>query len=236
MKVYSGPISKVWTELMADVAAPGCGELPGYVASVSDEPDRENEPCRRALDEALKKAGKPLTQTVANTIFPDSLWDPHDSRQSLYDRYATLWPRINADPANRHGVYFRRMIHYETAAGSVNQIEAIVQNYLSGNHRRSALQVSIYDPAHDLSNSRRRGFPCLQHFVVVPIGDDELQLTAFYATQTVFDKAYGNLLGLWRLGRFFGHALDRRIARVICFVSVGLIGGVGRTEARELVA
>ena len=232
MKVYQGSASKVWLEILDDIVQPGAGELPGYVAHIdaTTQPDQDFE---RSLDARLGRVGLTPLNTVANTIFPVSLWDPNKPRDELYRRYDSIWSRVSRDPANKHGVYFRRIIRFAEDP-PVNQAETVIQNFLSGNHRRSAMQVSIYDPIRDLSNSRRRGFPCLQHLVLVPLGGRALQLTAFYATQTVVDKAYGNYVGLIRLGRFFAHSLQMTLTSMTCFTSIGLLGSTGIESARDI--
>lgn len=45
-------------------------------------------------------------------------------------------------------------------------------------------------------------------------------LNAFYATQQLFVKAYGNWLGLWRLGAFVAHEAGLRFDRLTCFAGI----------------
>jgi hypothetical protein len=47
-----------------------------------------------------------------------------------------------------------------------------------------------------------------------------LAITGFYATQYHLEKAYGNYLGLCRLGRFVASQLERRLVRMTCVASV----------------
>jgi len=101
------------------------------------------------------------------------------------------------------------------------------------NHRRSAYQLSIIDPTRDHTNQRQRGFPCLQQVSISPIGDDELSLTGFYATQTLFERAYGNYIGLCELGRFFARQWELQLTRVTCVASVAKFD-ISATEGREL--
>jgi thymidylate synthase len=85
--------------------------------------------------------------------------------------------------------------------------------------RRSALQVSVYDPKVDQTNSALLGFPCLQHVTFAP-SEEGLCINAFYATQFAVERAYGNYLGLCGLGRFVAHELGLELARITCFTGI----------------
>ena len=50
----------------------------------------------------------------------------------------------------------------------------------------------------DHTKSAQLGFPCMQQVSFVPTREG-LVTNAFYATQQMFDKAYGNYLGLAQL-------------------------------------
>ena len=55
-------------------------------------------------------------------------------------------------------------------------------------------------------------------------------LNAFYATQYIFEKAYGNYLGLAHLGRFMAHELDMDFARLNVTVGVAKIGQIAKSD------
>ena len=181
-------------------------------------------PIRELLDDALGAEARSLScHTVANTIFPVSLWNPEADRQQLYRRYRQIMPRVLKDPSNRYGVYFQRLIAYGRDAANedgVNQLEQIIQTWHGGNHRRSALQAAIFDPHTDHTNQRMRGFPCLQQVAFAQQGSDGLTVTGFYATQYIYKRAYGNYLGLCRLGRFMAQEMGRQLTQVICVASL----------------
>ncbi len=178
---------------------------------------------RQLLDDALGAGPKALScHEVANTIFPHSLWNPQADRQQLYQRYRRIMPRVLRDRRNRYGVYFQRLIAFGQDAayeGGVNQLEHIIQTWRLGNHRRTALQAGIFNPRKDHTNQRQRGFPCLQQVTFAPQGADGLAVTGFYATQHIFERAYGNYLGLCRLGRFMAQEMDRELTQVTCVAS-----------------
>ena len=185
------------------------GEIAPLSVVIRGFPDGEPmevAPIRELLDDALGADEKALScHEVANTIFPNSLWNPRADRQQLYERYRRIMPRVLRDRRNRYGVYFQRLIafgHDAAYEGGVNQLEHIIQTWHGGNHRRSALQAAIFDPRKDHTNQRMRGFPCLQQVAFAPQAPEGLAVTGFYATQYIFERAYGNYLGLCRLGRF----------------------------------
>jgi len=179
---------------------------------------------RRLVDSELEARQLSTTSTVANTIFPESLWNPAQPAEMLFDRYARVWPRVHRCHANSNGVYFRRLTAFGDNVDSGNQLKHIINTWREhGNHRHSALQAAIFDPMKDHNNSRQRGFPCL-HQVAFDAqganGQDGLVITGFYAKQNLFEKAYGNYLGLARLGRFMAHELHLRLVEVTCIASV----------------
>ncbi len=192
----------------------------------------EDTKVRSALDAALARAGEQPCHTVANTIFPASLWNPKAPRAQLYQRYADILPSLKkASRKNTRGMYFERLI---TGGPSQhpNQLEFILANYKSrAGVRRGALQVAVFDPKLDQSKAARLGFPCLQHVTFAPT-EGGLAVNGFYATQYAFTRAYGNYLGLCRLGHFVAHELGIRLIRMTCFT--GIMMGEERLSRREL--
>ena len=81
------------------------------------------------------------------------------------------------------------------------------------------LQAATFDPGRDHVASAQLGFPCLQHVSFVPTAAG-LVVNAFYATQQIFDKAYGNYLGLAQLGAFMAHEMGMPLARLNVMVGI----------------
>ncbi len=145
------------------------------------------------------------------------------SRECLYERYLKTFPRIRRYSRNRYGVYFQRLISFgydkETQKRGVNQLEHIISTWERGNHRKSAMQASLFDPYKDHTHQRQRGFPCLQQVAFANTEEDNLQVTGFYATQYIFERAYGNYLGLYHLGCFMAHEMGLKLSKVICIAT-----------------
>jgi hypothetical protein len=211
--------------------APVCVSITGFDNGVV----REDPNVRGALDAALLSANKQDCHTVANTIFPQSMWNMRANRTALFQRYQRSLPRmIKATAKNRHGMYFQRLIEGGPKSRP-NQLDFVIKGYLARKGvRRSALQVAIYNAERDQTAAAQRGFPCLQHLSFAPAGE-ELNLNAFYATQYAFERAYGNYLGLCRLGRFMAHELGLRLARVTCFTGIMLRDTLPARSKRRVV-
>jgi thymidylate synthase len=112
----------------------------------------------------------------------------------------------------------------EFAQKKVNQLQHIIyiwhrdlkQNRKS---RHSALQAAIFDPAKDHNGAAMSGFPCLQQVSFGYDNTDNLSINAFYPTQYVIDRAYGNYLGLFHLGIFMAKELGLKFSRLNCFIA-----------------
>ena len=101
-----------------------------------------------------------------------------------------------------------------------NQLEFII-THCQKRKRRAMLQAAVFDPVRDQTGSALQGFPCLQQISFVPdFRHSTLSLNAFYATQQLFVKAYGNWLGLCRLGDFVSGQTDLRFATLNCFAGI----------------
>lgn len=178
-------------------------------------------------NEILKKKfyiSKDYIETVAGTIFPQSLWNMNMERNILYNRYLKTYPKMKQVRANSNGMYFHRLIAFDNGdKNPVNQLEHIIKAYRNRCHRRSALQASIFDPRKDHSIQPQRGFPCLQQIAFSPLGSNGnqgLRITGFYAKQLILEKAYGNYLGLARLGNFMVKEMGIELKEMICIASV----------------
>jgi thymidylate synthase len=221
-------LSYAWAEAFLRLCQPGLQELRPLVVTVediADEKANESQKIRSLLDAHLVPTFGHDCHTVANTIFPSSMWNEKFSRELLYERYERAWPQLKKCPANRRGTYFLRMMSYlpKGYEKPVRQLEHVIETYKKGNHRRSALQAMIFDPTRDHTNTHQLGFPCLHQVGFLPDGD-ELTVTGYYAMQHVVERAYGNYLGLCRLGRFMAREMGLKFKRMTCVASVAELG------------
>jgi hypothetical protein len=232
-------LSHAWGKAFLEAMKPGVKKLVVLVVSVNNPGGGAAvEDCnlRRALDGELNRLKGFDTETVATTIFPRSMWNPKSDRQKLYDRYLRILPRLERmDRRNRFGLYFGRMISFDDA--KCNQLEHIISTYRKGNHRPTALQVAVFDPNRDHSDQRRKGFPCLQQVAFALTGDGGLAVTGFYGAQQLFERGYGNYLGLYNLGLFMAHELGLRLTQMNCIASVALAkgGDIRKADLQDLM-
>ncbi|RTL76889.1 hypothetical protein [Bradyrhizobium sp. OHSU_III] len=233
-------LSRAWARLFLQIFDSGRTEISPLTFSLTGfDADgggiAEIAGVRESLDRTLKLKKKISVETVAFTIFPDRLWKiARGDRKRLFSLYAGAFPRYVAmnRAANGRGLYFERMTNFSKAVPcDGNQLEFILSSYNErAGVRDTMLQVSIFDPARDHIRMARVGFPCLQHVSFVPTKEG-LAVNAFYATQYVFDKAYGNYLGLARLGAFMAHELNLPLARLNVTVGVANLDGVRKSDA-----
>ncbi len=235
-------LSVAWAKAFLALMAPGKSQRHPAVITLDhleDVADIEDEAIRTRLDKELKKQKSNLCSTVAGTLFPNSMWNSalKNNADALYMRYDKAWPGIAKCHANRNGVYFRRLTSYAPegyADEPVNQLKFIINVYTGGNHRKSALQASILDPTRDHTNNRQKGFPCLQQVAFTPMEKERLSVTGFYATQYQFEKAYGNYLGLYWLGRFMAQQLELKLAQVVCIAAFLNLGESTKSDLEAL--
>jgi hypothetical protein len=245
-------LSVAWLRAFTALAAPGVKALAPLVISVTGFHDSQPEEVlgiRSLLDQALAeytdqklaadggptKQRSPLTcRGVANTIFPGSLWSSGADRQLLYKRYSAMLPRLKRRGSPR-GLYFERLIAYGRGPQNGNQLEHIIEAYRNGLRRTSAFQATICDPQRDSTRQPRLGFPCLQQIALHPDGDS-LSITGFYGTQYVFERAYGNFLGLCWLGNFLAYEMGLTLKQMTCIAAYAPFSGGTRGEARHLAS
>ena len=101
--------------------------------------------------------------------------------------------------------------------------------------RQSALQISCFDPAKDHTGQPVRGFPCLQQVSVVHDGQGSFALSAYYPTQYIFDRGYGNYLGLCHLGVFIAYETGLKFVRLNCFIGRPELGTASKDSLRPLI-
>lgn len=235
-------ISAAWARIFLDLICNPGTEISPLVVSLGgfskDNNTDEIESIRHELDACLKKKRQHSVERVAFTIFPERIWKiARPDRAKLFELYRQAYPRYVAmnRRENRRGIYFGRLTMFRDNLESSgpcdgNQLEWIISQHDSRNSvRDSLLQASIFDPAQDHVPDARLQFPCLQHVSFVPTRDG-LVLNAFYATQYIFEKAYGNYLGLAHLGRFMAHELDMDFARLNVTVGVAKIGQIAKSD------
>jgi hypothetical protein len=157
-------VSEAWLLSLERAAGVADGRAVHVVSTVT-EPGVEVEAVRRVLDKALEAADAQPVETVAETIFPVSLypdpgfeWSPvlpqaegealDRAADSLYEAYAGMLSLLRTVSANRSGTYFSRMITWPgKEPGGVNQLAARIKRlraeHQAGRQTHNALDIDI---------------------------------------------------------------------------------------------
>ena len=230
-------LSRTWSRLLLRVLdGPGTEVSPLVLSLTGFNPNGivpEGLAMRQALDQLLKIKGRLKVEDVAFTIFPQRIWEMScGDRMRLFALYRETVPRWQAmnKKLNGRGLYFERMVRYGRGPCDGNQLEWILSQYGSRpGVRRSMFQATTFDPGRDHVTSAQLGFPCLQQVSFEPTAAG-LVVNAFYATQQIFDKAYGNYLGLAQLGAFMAQEMDMPLARLNVMVGIAKLERITKSD------
>jgi hypothetical protein len=199
---------------------------------------------RSAVEADLQARCRSLTcDRIAFTIFPHEFWKPGRPESELFEFYRKAYPKLiaRAKKANSQwgrGTYFHRLIAPHDDYNQ-NQLAHVIARWNSRCHHGMVTQLSCREVPTDQNNSPRPGFPCLQQIGLsysrVGDGAYELWLNAFYPLQDMVTRAYGNYLGLCRLGSFLAHYMNGcRFAGLNCFVAKPSLGNVNKGDLFDL--
>jgi len=235
--VDESDISRAWAKAVLHVIDHAGPEISPLILSVSGFNERvaipETPAIREALDTLLSVKRIRSVDDVAFTIFPQRLWRlAQGDRAVLFRCYKDAFPRYQAmNPRdNRRGLYFERMTGYGRGPCEGNQLEWILSQFEGREGvRRSMFQASVFDPERDHVADAQLQFPCLQHVSFEPTKQG-LVVNAFYATQQLFVKAYGNYLGIAHLGAFMAHEMKTRFLRMNVVVGVAKFERISKSD------
>jgi hypothetical protein len=212
-------ITNVWRRAITLASRSPRKEITNLIVNVENLDERHelhHNATLHSLNAAMLANGNHAVYTVANTIFPRSLWHPRLSRDAFYERYFRLWPRISSHRENRRGTYFQRLVSFPGSRGPFNQLEHVISAYNSKIRRRSTLQCGILAPDLDLRPTPYQGFPCMQQVAFMPEQNGGLRVTALYPMQYLWARAYGNYTGLIDLGRFMASQMGLTLRAMTC--------------------
>lgn len=234
----SDNLSLAWGEVLSRILGPGGTDISPLVLSITgfddDGDPLENAAVRAALEELLESEGKRDVDNVAFTIFPRRYYKMvSGDRAELYSLYRESFSRIqDYNPRNnKRGSYFQRLIDLAGDGFGPNQLEWILSEYEARpQSRRSKWQATTFDPKRDHTTSAQLEFPCLQQVSFTFDGDDGLVLNAFYATQQIVRKGYGNYLGLSHLGGFMAKEMGLKLVRLNVFVGIAKADEIRKSD------
>jgi hypothetical protein len=125
--------------------------------------------------------GLPHPRWVARTIFPQSLYQRFG--RGFYDKYNGPGGFYESIPSRhrRWGTYFRRLTHYETTGGPVNQLQNITTGINSSGDVLRAAYTAVL-PIPGAETVKRLGGPCL-HYLAFQLVPTTLSLPRFSGHQ-----------------------------------------------------
>lgn len=237
LMIEDSNLSKAWYRIFKYIIDHPGKEITPLVLTLSAF--EEDERIRTILNTDLNEKELDPIDVVSETIFPKSLYEYYEENStSLYSTYinSTL-PRLKKiDARNANGTYFGRLISFgETGK---NQLQIIIDSLKEDSKikRRSKLQAAIFDPLTDHKTGVFQGFPCLQHVTFYKSKSGGLILNSFYAVQYLYQRAYGNWLGLINLGKFVANEANLELERFNCFIGVEELDHFSKKEAKILLS
>jgi len=232
-------LARAWAKATLHVMDHSGLEISPLVLSVTgfqeDGTPHESSELRSALDTLLLAEGHRSIDDVAFTIFPQRIWQiAQGDRKKLFSYYRDAFPRYQAMNRrnNKRGLYFERLTQFGRGPCDGNQLEWILSQFNGRKGvRRSMFQAAVFDPERDHVSDAQLEFPCMQHVSFEPTKNG-LVINAFYATQQLFIKAYGNYLGISHLGSFMAKEMGTTLNRMNVIVGVAKFEGIGKTDPR----
>jgi thymidylate synthase len=191
------------------------------------------------VDKFLKEHNENPIITVANTIFPQSLYQAHGS-PAFYDVYLRDFDKLSE--TKRWGRYFERMTRHQKVDGTTyNPLRDLIDKMKRQEKAKvrysSAYELAVYDPLRD--GRSLYGGQCLSFISFKLDADLGLMLTAMYRNHTYVTRCLGNLIGLGRLQAFIAQQADVKLGSltvVSTHATLDTGDGWGIKDARELVA
>lgn len=228
MCISAENLSVGWARVLLALAKPGVTRLTPLTLTIRGFDKKgiipEIPEVRKAADAFLAAQGKRDSENVAWTIFPQSYWEiSGGDREAFFDLFIESFQRVqDFNPRNnKRGSYFQRLVDFEGGGRGRNQLKWMLDEYDAHPkaRRASKFQATTFDPQRDYTSASLLEFPCLQQ-VSFTFDDGALHMNAFYATQQIARKAYGNYLGLSRLGAFMANQMKLHFEQLNVFVGM----------------
>lgn len=195
-----------------------------------------------AVDTWLRKNGAQPLQTVANTIFPQSVYERH-GRPAFYQVYLDdIWGRIKK--AGDWGRYFERMISFPLPKKGkpINPLEDMIdkmkRKVSGGRCFMHVYELTIFDPIRDAGRDMNRQCMSFMSFHLSNESPRKLMLTAVYRNHYYTERLLGNLIGLGRLMRFIATEVDVEVGELTIVSAHALVDNPSskRSDLQSLIA
>jgi thymidylate synthase len=191
------------------------------------------------VDSFLRERDLNPIATVANTIFPESLYRKYGSPKFYTEYHTQVFDKLTT--SKQWGRYFERITRRQDAeGGSFNPLQELIEKLKkqkNSDHRyKSVYELAIYDPL--LDRKYLRGGQCLSFLSFKMHKERGLTLTAIYRNQTYITRCLGNLIGLGLLQEFVAKEAGLGVGPLTCIsthAEIDVGKGWGIADARELV-
>ena len=188
---------------------------------------------------------------VANTIFPQAIFDRHGPSQ-FYGVYRNqLLPRMKKITRD-WGRYFDRLTEWKkpqagklTFINPLDDLVCFMRAQIQSNRTyRNVYEMTVFDPARDAGKVSNR--QCLSFLSFKLDADKRLMLTVMYRNHAYIARGLGNFIGLGRLQNFVADQAGATMGSLTCISTHaeidcgrndknGCAEGWTRTEANELL-
>ena len=153
-------LSEAWLLALEQTLDSPSGRMAHLMMTVT-QPGAEIQCVRHGIDRELEQINEQSVDTVAETIFPQSLypdpgfdWHPelpadqlHSMDQAandLYNSYVSILPLLRTVQANRMGTYFSRMISWPgKEPGGTNQLDRVISRLRSIRYQNRATENTL---------------------------------------------------------------------------------------------
>lgn len=217
---------QAWLEVVKNLMV-SQWELRNLVVQIRD-PILINDGLNDRVHRFARKKGLLPPRHVAYTIFPRGLHrNGRDASKvfTCYNRKNGVYDRLHRRTRD-WGTYFRRMTHYETRDGVVNQLENIIGAIRDRDSlHKAAYTMIIQNPGGE--TIRPLGGPCLNYLAVQaePGQPPSIGLLAVYRNHDFLERAYGNYWGLCNLTAFIAGEVGAAAGPLTCVSSHAFVSG-----------
>ncbi len=189
------------------------------------------------VDRFLRARDQNPVSTVANTIFPQALYEEYGAPRFFHESLKVF----DSLSYKGWGRYFERMMRHKKLDGTEYNPLALLIDRLrdrrDAQKYTSAYELAVYDPL--LDGRIFRGGQCLSFlsFKLHPV--QGLTLTAMYRNHTYVTRCLGNLIGLGRLQAFVAKEAGFPLGSLTCISTHAELDtgkGWGIKDARKLVS
>jgi hypothetical protein len=176
--------------------------------------DAEDQAVIWLVDQFLRGWEQNPISTVANTIFPQALYEEHGSPY-FFAEYLKVFDSLSRKGWGR---YFERMTRHKKLDGSeYNPLAILIERLRDRKDAQkytSAYELAVYDPLRD--GRVFRSGQCLSFLSFKLHPERGLCLTAIYRNHTYITRCLGNLIGLGRLQSFIAQETGHNLGPLTC--------------------